>query len=167
LTRIYELAYHYKYKRDFPLFESEYSVEVFLNKEKEKEKAEDILLSFDVADIFDTVKFNRFIAEFKKRTTWRKGSRKKKRPISLSILRSFFSRFFLKGISLFRKKFFFSFLNNFRYKLTNFFQVYLSRVEGNINFLKWSIYIKFFLFFSRLKRFSFSQFFFDDSLKKN
>jgi hypothetical protein len=166
LNRIYELAYHFKYKKDFPLFESVHSIEVIVKKEKEKLKEKDIILSFNVADLFDAAKFNRFIAEVKRRDTFSKDFRSKIRPISFSVLRSFFSRSFLKGISFFRKRFFFSFFNNFRFKFTNFFQFHLSHLENVIEYLKRSIYLKFFLFFSRIKRFSFSKFFFVESLKK-
>jgi hypothetical protein len=159
LNRVYEVAYHYKYKRDFPLFSS---FGGFLG-----EELNNSMDNFDFFDILNTEKFNQKFAIIKKREAMIKARFLKNRKLlTVFRLKSFFSRFFLRSLTFFRKKFFFSFFNKFRYRLYKIFNVFLFKVEKAIVFLKKSIFLKFFFFFGGLKKKKNFNFFFSKSLNK-
>lgn len=149
LNRIYETAYHFKYKRDCPLFVLARD-EVIDIKEKQ----------FVFEDLFDPERYKLLMAEIKKREERRKAALKSRRPLTIFTLRSFFSRYFLRSIGFFRKKFFFSFLNNFKHKVTRFFHSFSFNLDSKIADIRRSIYLKFKFFFSKLNKLPFSIFFF-------
>jgi hypothetical protein len=161
LNRVYEVAYHYKYKRDFPLFFSDTSGG-FLSEEFKNSKD-----SFDFFDIVNTTKFNQKLVIIKKREAMIKAMHNKNRKsLTMFKLKSFFSRFFLRSLVFFRKKFFFSFFNKFRSKLTKIFSICFFKLEKAITFLKKVIFFKFFLFFYSFKNVFLFNFFFSKNFNK-
>lgn len=156
LNRVYEVAYHYKYKKDFPLFSLSSVGGGELSSFFEESKD-----SFDFFDIVNTAKFVKKAKVVEKNQAMLKASFKKNRKsLTLFKLRSSFSRFFLRSLFYFRKKFFFSFFNRFRYKISKFFRFFFFKLDKAIFFFKKSIFVKFYFFFFNLKRVPSFKFFF-------
>lgn len=86
--------------------------------------------------------------------------------LSLKNRRPVFSKVFFKSIGFFRRKFFFSLINNFRAKWINFFKFFSKKINKNIFILKNFIFWKFSFFFLKRKKFKFSKFFLGKKFNK-
>jgi hypothetical protein len=108
LDRIFNTAYHYYYKKNNSLFETETVLTETVSVSKKEEP-----LSL-LTKIFYPEVYANALKEYKKqnpaffRSSWKK-------------IKPEFSRYFFKNIGLFRRKFFFSFVDQFRIKVDNFF----------------------------------------------